>query len=171
MHAFCQKTAEQSFLGIAKSYLEYAAKNYKLDNNTVFIVTIGNQKQGSGFYKQGSVFFDITFNYDYNMINYDYDNVYKLGDYKLIIKKGSDTGIFNKIFEPGIYEYLNKGKNDGHKIEDFHWWRLIFNNKYQVIYLDIRNVNENIKLLKKNKVRFAKKFWSLDANGYPKSYR
>jgi hypothetical protein len=169
-NTFCQKVAEQCFFGIAKSYLEYSVKNYKLDSSTVFIVTIGNQKQGSDFYKKGAVFYDITFDHDYSMFNYEYDNVYKLGDYKLIIKKGSDTALFAKIFEPGIYENLNKGQNNGFTREDFHWWHLIFNTKCEVTYLDIKSVNENIKLLKSNNVRFAKKFWSLDANGLPKSY-
>jgi hypothetical protein len=168
----CQKTAKENFLGIAKSYLEYSTKYYNLDSNTAFIVTAGYNKESTFFYKKGTVFFDITFTYDYQMVDRKYYNVYKLGNYKLIINDWSDldSGILNKIFEQTIYEDLNRGKNNGGRIEDFHWWRIIFDKKDQVIYFDTGHIDEVIKLLKKNKVRFAKKFSTMDSNGRPKSF-
>jgi len=170
-NAFCQKVAEESFLGVAKSYLEYSVKYRNLDSNTVFIATGGNNKQSTFFYKKGSPFFRITLRYNYDMLNYKYNKVYKLGNYKLIITEGSnlDTTVLNEIFELNLYENLNKAENDSVRSEDFHWWSISFDNKYQVIYLDCDKVSEVIKLLKKNKVRFAKKFWFMDSNGRPKS--
>jgi len=150
----CQKAGKENFLRISKSYLQYQVKNNNLDSNTIIFVVAANT------FKQDSLWFEITFDNINSMVDAKYSNIYKLGNFKLIVDdEFNKSYILKEVFKQTIYEDINKGKRDGVRRDDFHRWFLNMNNKYEVTSIDVTvPIKEVVEVLKKNKVKFSKNF-------------
>jgi len=159
-----QKVYKDNFIKIANAYLEYTCSNpyekfthYKLTQDTSSTIYFASTFN----YDKSYFFYQIIFR-DTNMLtNLKYKQVYRLGNFKLLIPDGWDQlGALTNLFKKRQYEDLNRGKPIKGNVEDFQKWYFLMNKKYEIVeaHGGFLTQKELIEILNKRKVRFAKKF-------------
>ena len=120
----------------------------------VFVASITNSENGEFFYEL--TFMDTLF-----LTNYKYDAIYALGNFKLVIPKGVDTGgRLANIFKKLPFEDLNKSKTlpEFNYSENFQAWYFLMNNRCEIMQVKgMPPKKEFIQDMKKYKLIFAKK--------------
>jgi hypothetical protein len=151
----CQKVCNYNFTNIAKAYLEHATKKYNLDTNAiVFIASITESENGEFFYE--ITFFDTLF-----LTNLQYDAIYALGHFKLVIPKHGDSlGRLTNTFKKLPFEDLNISKTlpKFNYSENFQQRYFLMNSKCEIMQVKgMPPKKEFIQDMKKYKLVFAKK--------------
>jgi hypothetical protein len=152
---YCQKVCNNNFSNIAKAYLEHVTKKYKLDTvSTIFITSITESENGEFFYE--ITFFDTSF-----LTNLQYNAIYVLGHFKLVIPKHYDSlGRLTNIFKKLPFEDLNKSKTlpKFNYSENFQQWYFLMNKMCEIMQVNgWPPKKEFIQDTKKYKLIFAKK--------------
>ncbi len=152
--SYCQKACNNNFTNIAKAYLEHATKKYKLDTvSIIFIASITELENGEFFYE--ITFFDTLF-----IANYQYDAIYALGHFKLIIPKHGDSlGRLTNIFKKLPFKDLNRSKTlpEFNYSENFQQWYFLMNRKCEIRQFKGNQLNKkNYEAMKKYKLVYEK---------------
>lgn len=153
-----QTIYKDNFKKITDLYLENIPKKFTLDTGTtVFIISVDTCDKDDCF------FFGITFTSTKFMADFNYSQIYSLGNYKLVFTEGVNKyPFFLNQFKKRPYENLNgREVNPAFIAEDFHRWFFLMNNQLQIHQVngyppDYPGVKDLVKTLKQHKVVFAK---------------